>query len=177
MRRFVLTYGLIAGAVLSVMMLLTLPFIERIGFDQSAVIGYTAMVLAFLMVWFGVASYREHAGGHLSFGRAFQAGLLITLVASACYVATWQVVHRYVAPDFMDKYAAHVIDDARRAGATEAEIAARRQQMDDFARLYRNPLVNIGITFLEPLPVGLVFTLVTAALQSRRRSRGAATAG
>ena len=36
---------------------------------------------------------------------------------------------------------------------------------------------NIAITFLEPLPVGLLFTLVTAALLGRRQSRrSAATA-
>ena len=39
------------------------------------------MVLAFLMVFFGVRSYRDNvAGGHVTFGRAFKVGLLITLV-------------------------------------------------------------------------------------------------
>ena len=52
-------------------------------------IGYTGMVLAFLMVYFGVRSYRDNvAGGQIGFGRAFVVGLAITFVASACYVAT-----------------------------------------------------------------------------------------
>ena len=89
MRKIVLTFGLIAGAVLSVMMLLTLPFMDRIGFDKGEIIGYTTMVLAFLMVYFGIRSYRDNvAGGSIGFGRAFLVGLLITFVASACYIAT-----------------------------------------------------------------------------------------
>jgi hypothetical protein len=35
--------------------------------------------------------------------------------------------------------------------------------------MYKNPLVNIAFTFLEPLPVGIVFTLVTAGVMSRKR--------
>ncbi len=53
MRRIVLTFGLIAGAILSAMMLLTLPFHDQIGFDRSLIIGYTTMVLAFLMMFVG----------------------------------------------------------------------------------------------------------------------------
>jgi len=51
MRKIVLTFGLIAGAILSAMMLITLPFQDRIGFDKGWIIGYTSMVAAFLMVF------------------------------------------------------------------------------------------------------------------------------
>ena len=52
---------------------------------------------------------------------------------------------------------------------TDAQIAATRKEMTEMMEWYKNPLVNIAITFLEPLPVGLVFTLVTAGVLSRRR--------
>jgi hypothetical protein len=170
MKKTVLTFGLIAGAILSAMMLLTLPFHDQIGFDKGYIIGYTTMVLAFLMVFFGVRSYRDNvAGGFVTFGRAFLLGLMITLVASACYVATWEVVYYALAPDFTEKYAAYAVDKARQAGATEAQIAAKTKEMNDFAEMYKNPLVNIAFTLLEPLPVGLLFTLVTAGVLSRKR--------
>jgi hypothetical protein len=35
MRKIVLTFGLIAGAILSVMMLITMPFHDQIGFDNG----------------------------------------------------------------------------------------------------------------------------------------------
>ncbi len=178
MRKIVLTFGLIAGVILSGMMLITLPFQDRIGVGQGEIIGYTTMVLAFLMVFFGVKSYRDNvAGGRVTFGRAFKVGLMITAIASVCYVATWEVIYYKLAPDFGEKYAAYTVEKARKAGATDAEIAARMKQATEFKEMYKNPLVNIALTLLEPLPVGLVFTLVAAGVLSRkRRAEGAAVA-
>jgi hypothetical protein len=51
----------------------------------------------------------------------------------------------------------------------DAEIAAQAKEMAEFNEMYRNPLVNIAITLLEPLPVGIVFALVTAGVLGRRR--------
>jgi hypothetical protein len=170
MRRIVLTFGLIAGALLSVMMLITLPFHDEIGFDRSAIVGYTTMVLAFIMVFFGVRSYRDNvAGGTVSFGRAFMVGLLITAIASVCYVATWELVGQRLAPDYVEKYAAYSVEKVRKSGATEAQIAAKKQEMAEFNEMYKNPVMNIAFTFLEPLPVGLLFTLVAAGVLSRKR--------
>jgi hypothetical protein len=178
MRKIVLTFGLIAGAILSAMMLIALPFQDRIGFDKGAIIGYTTMVLAFLMVFFGVRSYRDNvAGGSVTFGRAFIVGLMITAVASVCYVATWELIYYKLAPDFSDKYAAYTVEKAKKSGATDAQIAAQMKQATEFKEMYRNPLVNIALTLLEPLPVGILFTLVAAGVLSRkRRSEGAAVA-
>lgn len=170
MRKIVLTFGLIAGAILSVMMLLTIPFQEQIGFDKGMVIGYTSMVLAFLMVFFGVKSYRDNvAGGSVTFRRAFLVGFLITMIASTCYVATWQVIYYKIAPDFIDKYSAYVIEQAKTSGASEIQIATQKKEMDEFFEMYKNPLVNIAFTYIEPLPVGIVFTLVSAGVLSRKK--------
>jgi hypothetical protein len=170
MRKIVLTFGLIAGVILSAMMLITQTFLDQIGFDKGEIIGYTTMVLAFLMVFFGVKSYRDNvAGGSVTFGRAFVVGLLITVVASLCYVATWEVIYYKVSPDFGDKYAAHMVEEAKAAGATDAEVAAKTKQMSEFKEMYKNPLVNVGLTLLEPLPVGILLTLVTAGVLSRKR--------
>ena len=178
MRKIVLTFGLIAGAILSAMMLITLPFQDQIGFDKGAIIGYTTMVLAFLMVFFGVQSYRDSvAGGSVTFGRAFTVGLLITAVASVCYVTTWQVIYYRLAPDFGEKYAAYAVAKAKESGASDAQIAAKAKEMTELKEMYKNPLVNIALTLLEPLPVGILFTLVTAGVLSRkRRVKGAAIA-
>ena len=170
MKKTVLTFGLIAGAVLSVMMLLTIPFHDAIGFDRLEVIGYTTMVLAFLLIYFGVRSYRDNvAGGTVRFGRAFGVGMLIALVASACYVATWEVVYFNLEPDFVENMQAHMLEEARQDGESEARIAERRAEMEKYAELYRNPAINVAITFLEPLPVALIMALISAGVLSRRQ--------
>src|SRR5215207_4156233 len=139
MKKTALTFGLISGAILSAMMLATLPFVDTIGFDRGEIIGYTTMVLAFLLIYFGVRSYRDNvAGGTVRFGRAFAVGALIAAVASLCYVATWQLVYFRLAPDFMTKYQAHSLEKARAAGETEEAIARKKAEMDRFAELYKN---------------------------------------
>lgn len=173
MTRTILIFGLIAGGILSLMMAITIPFQDSIGWEKGEVIGYTTMVAAFLLVFFGIRSYRDNvAGGSVSFGRAFKVGALIALVASACYVATWEVIYFNFAPDFMSKYQAHLIEKARAKGESQAEIDKKLADHEKFAKLYQNPAINAAITFIEPLPVGLLFALVSAGILSRRRRSG-----
>lgn len=171
MRKIVLTFGFIGGGMLAAMMMLTIPFQDQIGFDRGVIVGYTSMVLAFLMVYFGVQSYRDNvAGGSVTFGRAFNVGLLISLVTMACYVATWELMYYQFMPDFLDKYTVYALEQARQSGATPDQLAAQAEEMRKFGEMYKNPLINIAFTLLEPLPVGLVFTLVTAGVVSRKRA-------
>lgn len=170
MKKTVWTFGLISGCILSAMMLLTIPFMDRIGYDRGMVIGYTTMVLAFLLVYFGVRSYRDNvAGGTVGFGRAMAVGSLIVVIASACYVVTWEVVYFNFAPDFVANMQAHMLEEVRASGASAEEIQRRVVEMQEFAEMYQNPAINAAITFLEPLPVGIVFALFSAGILSRRR--------
>lgn len=171
MKKIVLTFGLIAGGILSAMLAVSIRFKDQIGFDRAEVIGYTSMVIAFLLIYFGVRSYRDNvAGGTITFGRAFKVGALIALVASSCYVATWEVIYFNFAPDFLTKYQEHTLQQARADGETEAQIARRTAEMARFAKYYQNPAINAAITFIEPLPVALVIALVSAGVLSRRRT-------
>ena len=173
MKKIVLTFGLISGAILSAMMLITLPFQDAIGFDKGAIIGYTTMVVAFLLIYFGVRSYRDTVGGGtVGFGRALAVGALIAAVASLCYVATWEVIYFKLAPDFAAKYEAHIVESMRDSGASDAEVAQKKVEAEKFAKLYRNPAINAAMTFLEPLPVALIVALVSAGVLSRRKKPG-----
>jgi Protein of unknown function (DUF4199) len=76
MKKIVLTFGLISGGILAAMTALMVPMCmgRTIDFDHAEVIGYTVMVLSFLLVFFGIRSYRENmGGGAITFGKAFQA--------------------------------------------------------------------------------------------------------
>jgi hypothetical protein len=170
MKKTIWTFGLIAGVVLSVMMVVTIPFVDRIGFDAAMIIGYASMVAAFLAIYFGIRSYRDNVlGGTISFGRSFGVGMLIAVVATLCYVATWQVVYRTTVPDFWPKWTAYEVEKARADGKSEAEIEEIRADGVKYAEMYKNPLVNSAFTFLETMPVALIITLVSAATLSRRK--------
>ena len=178
MKKTVLTFGVISGLMFSIMMFLTVPFADRIGFDKSVVIGYTTMVLAFLMVFFGIRSYRDNvSGGFISFGRAFTVGGLIMLIGCAFYVITWEIIYFNLMPDFADKYAAYLVDKAKAAGKSEADIEALRQQVMTYKPMLDNPLINAAITLIEPLPVGLVITLISSAILRKKGSEESAELG
>jgi hypothetical protein len=169
MKRIVWTFGLISGAVMAVFMLVTLPFVGNHG-AADALVGYTGIVAAFLLVYFGVRSYRDNVlGGTISFGRAFSAGILIAAIASLCYVAAWEVIYYRYMPDFYAKYGRSMVEQARKSGKSEAEVARVQADMDTMVRRVRNPLFLTVATFGEPFPVGLVFALVSAGVLRRRR--------
>jgi hypothetical protein len=170
MKKTVWTYGLISGALLSAMMAATIPFQGEHGFDHSLIVGYTTMVLSFLLIYFGVRSYRDTVGkGTVGFGRALVVGSLIGIIASVCYVATWEVMYFKFMPDFMTKYGAHELEKARAAGASEATLAQKKVEFDKFEKMYQNPAINAAFTIIEPLPVALVVALVSAGMLSRRK--------
>jgi hypothetical protein len=175
MQKTVLRFGLAAGAILATMVAM-IPLMTSWGtdFEHSETVGYSSMVLSFLLVFFGVRSYRDNvAGGVIGFGKAFQVGILITLVACAMYVISWEIVYFNFFPNFMDHYSAHVLEKMRAAGESEAAIREQTAKMADLARLYTNPLFNIGMTFLEVFPVGLIMTLVSAAILRRKTPKDA----
>jgi hypothetical protein len=169
MKKTILTFGMISGAMISVMMLATLPFMDKIGFEKGEVIGYTSMVLSFLMVFFGIRSYRENVGeGKVTFARAFAIGILITGVSCICYVVVWEIIYFKLAPDFVDKYANYMIEKARASGASQHAIEAQIQQMKDFRAWYDNPVYNAAITFMEPFPIGAIITLISSAILRKK---------
>jgi Protein of unknown function (DUF4199) len=147
------------------------PFSDRIGFDKSYDLGYTVIVASFLIVYFGVRSYRDNvANGQITFAKAFAVGLAITLISCICYVITWEVLYFHFLPGFMNKYSAYTVQKLQASGASPEAIQAQLQQMAKFKQMYDNPFINAAITFIEPFPIGLVITLVSAiALRKKHR--------
>jgi hypothetical protein len=170
MKKIVLTFGIISGLLSALMMSITMPLTlnGKIPHDKGLLIGYTAIVLAFLLVFFGIRTYRENAGGTITFGRAFKIGLLIVLISSAFYVATWQVLYFKFMPNFWDVMADRTAVSMRANGESEAKIAAATQQMREYKKVYDNPLLNIAFTLIEPLPVGIVVALISAAILRKK---------
>lgn len=166
MKQTILKFGLISGILSSTMMLATLPFLHKLGGDKGLVLGYTAIVLSFLLVYFGIRSYRDNAGnGLISFPKAFGIGISITLISCVFYVLTWEIVYFNFMHDLMDSYSTQTVEKMKTSGASAAAIEAQVQQMK---RYKEDPLYNAAFTFIEPFPVGLVVTLISAGILRRR---------
>ena len=178
MSRLVWKYGLIAGVIVGGLMSISVPLHMNgiVDFTGGLILGYGSMILAFLAVFFGIRAYRDSRGGAISFGKAFQVGVLIALVGCAVYVTAWEIVYWGFMPDFGDKYAAMTLQTMKEKGEASDKIAAAEKEMEEFKVNYKNPLFNVGMTFMEVFPVGLVMTLVSAAILRRKTAAGFATA-
>jgi hypothetical protein len=171
MNKIVLTFGLISGVVSSVLMCATLPFLADLEHgEKGAIVGYTGIVLSFLLVYFGIRSYRDNlGGGAISFGRAFTIGISITLISCVFYVVTWEILYFHFLPHgFMDSYFAQQIQHVQSGPGTPEAIQAKIAAIRQSQQAYQNPLINSLYTFIEPFPVGLLITLISAAILRRK---------
>ena len=169
MRKIAVTFGVISGAISSLIMIALVTFGDRIGFDRGAVIGNTSIVLSFLMVFFGILTYRDNIGnGEITFLKAFAVGLAITLISCIFYVVTWELIYYNFIPGFWDAYGAHLVEKLTASGADPAAIQAKLEQVKKYKELYKNPLFNAALTFIHPFPIGLVIALISALVLKRK---------
>lgn len=169
MKRTVWKYGLVSGAIMALLMSVTLPFVNALG-DHSLIVGYAGIVAGFLLVYFGVRSYRDTVrGGTIGFGRALSVGLLIAIIGSLCYVATWEVLYFRFMPDFYSRYAQSAVSQARASGKSDAEIVRTQAAMNEMVKSAESPAWVAATTFVEPFPVGFLIALVSAGVLKRRR--------
>jgi hypothetical protein len=171
MKRIVWTFGLISGGLLSLMMAVTIPFSHSLGEGGALLLGYTTMVLSFLLIHFGIRAYRDNVGnGSVGFWRAVAIGVLITSVASLCYVATWEVIYFKFQPEYATRMSTDAIEKAKHSSGTPEQVQRRVAETERMWKMYQNPLMNSAMTFIEPLPVGLIMALVSAGVLRRKRA-------
>ena len=174
MQRVGLTFGVIAGALLSLVLVVGMVLWHNgmVTFESGEIYGYSTMLLALSVIFFGIKSYRDkHLKGTIRFWKAVQIGLLMSGVAVVMYAITWEV-YGAMQPEgfskFMAEYQQCQIDKWKEDGETPEAIATRTADMASMMEMYNNPIVRFGFTLLEPLPVALVVTLVSAGLLRRR---------
>jgi len=71
-------------------------------------------------------------------------------------------------PHFMDSYWAARIHKVQARGLDPVTTAAKIAEIQHSQQLYENPFVNMAYTFMEPLPVGLIITLISAFVLRRK---------
>jgi len=171
MKKIVLTFGLISGAIISAMFMITTPLYKNgtLSMDNGEVIGYSTMVISLSMIFFGIKSYRDqHLHGVVTFGKGFQIGLLIAVVASLFYAVAWEFYFNLYIPDFMDQYATLCIAKAKSSGAGPVEIQKVMDRINQTKEIYKNPFLRFGFTLMEIFPVGLVIALISAAILRKK---------
>ncbi|MEW6361581.1 MAG: DUF4199 domain-containing protein [Pyrinomonadaceae bacterium] len=170
MTKIVVIFGLISGAIAAGLMWLLIASVNSgsVNLDNGMLWGYATMIIALSLIFFGIKSYRDNNGGHISFFKGLQVGILISLISAVCYAASWEIYYRGSGQEFLQKYTAHYLEQLKKDGASEAEIEKSRADMAQFMENYQNFFIRFGITMMEILPVGVIVTLVSAGLLRKR---------
>jgi Protein of unknown function (DUF4199) len=174
MKKTIIKYGLISGAIAAVgILLVTLVLksygFEKVGFDNSAYVGYTLIILSTAVIFFGIKAYRNNEnGGKVSFTKGLLIGLGIALISAVCYSLMWLVVYYNFVPTFMEDYATFCTNQLKSSGASEAELSKNAAQLQQFKDLYKTPFGIFAVTLIEPLPIGVLGALVSAFILKKK---------
>jgi Protein of unknown function (DUF4199) len=84
------------------------------------------------------------------------------------YVLAWEAALAVTGMDYIGEYAKHQIEQRKAAGASAAELPKYVAEMDAFKVQYASPLFRLPMTFTEIFPVGVLVSLITAALLRKR---------
>ena len=162
----ILKYGVVAGLVVGGLMWATF-----LGFDgmpplqYGMAIGYATMLVALSAVFVGIRRHRDTArGGVVGFWPALGIGLGISVVAGVCYVVAWEALQAVTHMDFAGTYARAIIAGEQARDASPAALAKLHADMEAFKLQYADPLFRLPMTFAEIFPVGVLVSLVSAAL-------------
>ncbi len=170
MIRVILQYGIAAGLIVTLPMLfhwLSLKPGEKPYMD-GLLLGYLIMIVALTAVFLGIKRYRDRVlGGAIRFLPALGVGLLISAVASVFYVIGWEICMAYGSFDFAAHYSASIIQAAHGKGAAAMQEAVK--EVESFKALYGNPVTRMSFTFIEIFPVGVLISLISAAVLRNSR--------
>jgi Protein of unknown function (DUF4199) len=170
MSRIILIFGVVAGLIVAVPMCLLVANAEPGSAATSHFTGYLIMLLALSLVFFGVKRLRDRElGGVIRFVPALLAGLGISAVAGVIYVIGWEITLAVTNFAFIDSYSNAAVEAACAKGASAAEVDAVIAKMAEFRRQYANPFFRLPVTFVEIFPVGVLVSLISAALLRNSR--------
>lgn len=163
MKQIILTYGAIAGLV--VIGTMVTGIVTGSNIMTSEWFGYLIMLVALSLIFIGIKRYRDtELGGVIRFGQAFLMGLGIAAVAGVVYVLVWEVYLAASDYAFIESYTQGVIESKKAAGISGDELQAVIANMESMKEMYHNPLMRLPMTFAEIFPVGLLVSLLSAAL-------------
>jgi hypothetical protein len=171
MWRNILKYGLIAGLVVAIPMnLMMVTMHDHAPLAWGMVFGYVTMLVALSAVFIAIKRYRDtELGGVIGFWPALGLGLGISVFAGIIYALAWELSLALTHMDFASAYANTLIAEKKAAGASAETIAQLTAEMDAFKVQYANPLFRMPMTFAEIFPVGVLVSLVSAALLRNSR--------
>jgi amino acid transporter len=170
MKKIILKNGLWASAIVVLFMAIsTYLWKTDPDFKPTALFGFASMFLAFTFIFIGIKNFRDNVNnGVLSFWQGFKIGALIALIASTFYVVAWLFMYYNFLPNFMELYEQMVLEEAKVAGETAAQIKEKLAEIHQYKEWYKSPFLIVLLTYMEILPLGLIIALLCALILKRK---------
>ncbi len=165
MNKIVLKNGLFGSSIVTAL-LLSVTFYMKANPEKevSMFFGFAGMLLAFFFVVLGIKQQKDANNGFISLGKAFLTGFWITLFISTIYVIVWLIIFYNFFPNFAEHYT-----DMAIAKASPDEVAQVTEEMNSFKEMYKSPIMVILLTYMEILPLGIVFSLISALILKKKQ--------
>lgn len=161
MRKTVGKYGVLAAGLMSALMIG--PYLVMdvgalvAGSAWIEVVGYAAILAAMTLVFFAIREHRErNLGGRLRFRTGLLLGLSVTTVAALLFGLATVLLYAWLGPEQTDALMQAYVE--RSGGGTDYESQRA---------LWLNPWFQGAVMAATALPVGVIVSLVSAALLRR----------
>ena len=169
MKSTILKYGLYA--LVAGFLLFGAPFLlgMDVGFDYGEVLGYSAMVLSLLFVYFGIKHYRDKEnGGVVSLGKAIGIGMLIALFA-AIGVAIFDYLYTtQMNPDFATDYLEQSLAKMEETLSPE-EFRIKSAELTKQMTEYGGSGFMAFLMFASVMIIGFIMSLISGLILQRKK--------
>lgn len=171
MFRKIVCYGSLAGLMVGIPLFTLAVFMHgHPPLKYGVALGFLTMLIALSAVFLAIKRHRDDdLGGVIRFWPALGLGLGISLVASVFYVLAWEAALAYTGMDFASDYAKALIAEQQDQGVSPEALARFSAEMEQFKLQYAQPLYRLPMTMAEVFPVGVLVSLVSAAVLRNSR--------
>ena len=171
MKNYVRKYGLISVGILMVFNLIILAVLGVPGpedYKQGEVIGYTIILLALSVIFFGVKQYRDQVlNGFISFGSAFKLGVLITIFPAIAFGLYNYVYMEIFDPAFIENYWTYMLEGAQEKMSAD-EFVAYRDKMEANKSMYMNVFLQSALMFFTVFIIGTILSCIAGMIFKRK---------
>lgn len=153
-------FGLISS-VLGMIWVLMMYITEIERMDSYKYIAYISFLIPVICLYLGIKERRDkELNGFISYGVAFNSGLLQTLVSAGISTVFSFFYFRYINPGIIDFQIEKTIEKMQSQGMDEAQLEKTMEMLP----VWMNPTAFTIFGFFAALIAGLVVTLIVSAI-------------
>lgn len=169
MKSTVLRYGGYALITSMALFFIALYFLGDLDYGTQEVIGYLSIVLSLLFIFPAIKKYRDQSDeGHLSFGKAFLIGLMVSVFAGIGFALIDYLFTAYINPDFLSEYMTHQLAEMEKALPAE-EFQKQKVELEQQMQDYGSSGFMAFIMFITVVLIGIIISLIGALALHRKK--------